>query len=366
MKHKEKVLILSVYPAPYRMSLFDRYLADFEIDVFFEHSAGDARDKRWFQNGNYKVLENPEDKAYFDGRNITEYALVLAFEYSSMTAVKLIQKSKRQHVPYVINCDGIMITKHGNFLKDMLKKYLIKDAVMCFASGENAKNYFLKYGAKEENIVLHTFSTLEKEDILKTAPAQEEKRLLREQLQLPAEAKIAVAVGRFIPLKRYDELIRAWKNMPQDCKLLLIGGGEEEERYRQTIAQLRLTNVCVLPFFPKEKLMQYYRAADVFVHPTSYDVWGLVVNEAMANGLPVVVSDRCVAGLELIQDRENGYLVPMGDDVAMCSRVREILADEALRAKMSENALKTIAPYTIENMANTHIAAIKNFLRTQE
>ncbi|MEE0969054.1 MAG: glycosyltransferase family 4 protein [Clostridia bacterium] len=363
MKNKSKVLILSIYPAPYRMSLFELYLTDYDVDVFFEHSEGDSRNENWFQQGNYGILDNPDDEAVYNSINIKDYSLVLVFEYASITAIKLIQKCKYHHIPYVINCDGIMMTKHGNFIKDLIKRYLIRNAAMCFASGENAKQYFLKYGAKEDNIVIHTFSTLVADDILKSVPAQEKKKLLREQLDLPVDANIAIAVGRFIPLKRYDELIRAWKNMPDDYVLTIIGGGEEEERYKQTIAELGLDNIILLPFFQKEELINYYMASDVFVHPTSFDVWGLVVTEAMAFGLPTVVSDHCVAGLELIVNGKNGYIVPVGDDNALCDRVQEILSDCEMKNKMSKNALKTIEPYTIQNMAQIHINAMKRILK---
>lgn len=52
-------------------------------------------------------------------------------------------------------------------------------------------------------------------------------------------------------------------------------------------------------------------AADIFVHPTREDIWGLVVNEAMAKGLPVITTDRCVAGLELIKNESVGRIVPV-------------------------------------------------------
>ncbi len=359
MKNKSKILILSIYPAPYRMSLFDFYAEDYDIDIFFEHNGGDARDNSWFSQGKYRVLENAEDYEIYRSLDIKSYALVLVFDYSSAIAVKLIQKCKRNRIPYVINCDGVIMARHGNFIKDILKKYLVSGASMCFASGENAKRYFLKYGAAEENILIHTFSTLVDGDVMPRLLSSSEKLMLRQKLGLPQSSKIAVAVGRFIALKRYNELIREWKNMPSDYVLLIIGGGEEEERYRQTISELGLNNVILLPFFKKESLFEYYKASDIFVHPTSYDVWGLVVNEAMACGLSAVVSDCCVAGLELIENGKNGYIIPMGDDAALCERVAEILSDESLREQMGENSLKTIEPYTIENMARTHIEFFK-------
>ena len=63
----------------------------------------------------------------------------------------------QRNIPYVINADGVMLIKHGNFVKNMIKRVVISKAAGCFASGNLAKNYFMKYGAKEKNIYLHTF-----------------------------------------------------------------------------------------------------------------------------------------------------------------------------------------------------------------
>lgn len=360
MRHK--LLILSMYPAPYRVELFERLSRRFDCDVFLETADGDQRHSDWFQKGAYTLLSAPEGLKRYQSLDLHDYDLVLAFEYSTKEGVKLVMRCKKQKIPYVINCDGVILEQHGNFIKDMLKKHLIKGAAGYFASGENAKKYLVRYGADPDKVFIHTFSELEDGDILKAPVSAEEKQRLREKLGLPVRQKIAVAVGRFIPLKRYGELISAWSEMPQDVTLLLIGGGSERESYERIIKEKHLNNIIIEDFHPKNELTEYYRASDIFVHPTSYDVWGLVVNEAMANGLPVVASDHCVAALELIRDGENGFLVAMGDDGAMCKKAARILSDPALYSTMAQNAPETIRPYTMHNMAQTQAEAIQAIL----
>lgn len=351
----EKILILSMYPAPYRVELFEEF-KNFDADVFFESSNGDERSEEWFLKGEYKLIDTYDGKkAYKESiKNLKEYSLVAIYEYSTKTGIKLILNCMRKHIPYVVNSDGVMMTEHSNFIKKIIKKFLLKKASAYLASGENAKQYFINYGANEKNIYIHNFSTLHKKDILDNSVSYEEKIKLRKKLGLDTNCKIAIAVGRFIPLKRYNELIEAWKIMPENYKLLLIGGGREKEKYEATIKNNGLKNVIIESFYPKEELFEYYKASDVFIHPTSYDVWGLVVNEAMACGLPVVVSDHCVAGLELVKSGENGFLVKMGDDEKMCRKVIDICSEEQSYQQFSENAIKTIRPYTIENMAEVH------------
>lgn len=357
-------ILLSLYPAPYRIELFNRISEVFYVDVFLECFSGDSRNEKWFQQGKYNVLENNNDKEKYLKciKELNRYQFVALYEYASITSIKLILRCRRYHIPYFINCDGVMLKRHGNLLRDIVKRYLIKGASGCFASGENAKQYFLKYGADEDKIHIHTFSELEDEDILKRPLSSDEKKEIRKELGLPIQQRTAIAVGRFIPLKRYDALIRAWKSMPDNYTLLLIGGGDEKDNYLKIIERENINNVIIKDYLPKERLFEYCKAADVFVHPTSYDVWGLVVNEAMACGLPVVVSDHCIAGIELIKNGENGCIVPMGNDQEMCQRVIEIMNDTELYKKMSKNALDTIRPYTMTNMASVQIDAIREII----
>lgn len=359
---KSKVLILSIYPAPYRVGLFKMFSDAFDVDVFFEHSGGDQRNEEWFEKGEYYLLDTDFGKNKYKKINVKDYDFVAVFDYSSITAIKLILECKKHNIPYAINCDGVIMESHGNLLRELIKRFLVKGATAYFASGENAKNYFIKYGAKEDKIAIHTFSELEQKDILDKPLSVEEKIQFRKKLGLPSDKKIAIAVGRFIPLKRYGELIQAWKDMPDDYTLLLIGGGSEKDTYEKIIKDNNINNVIIGDFLTKDKLFDYYKVSDIFVHPTSYDVWGLVVNEAMACGLPVVVTDHCVAGLELIKNGENGYLVKMGDDKEMCEKIQLILSDDTMYKKMSDNVLQTIRPYTMKNMADIQIKAIKGIV----
>ena len=84
------------------------------------------------------------------------------------------------------------------------------------------------------------------------------------------------------------------------------------------------------------------------------DIWGLVINEAMAYGLPVITTDRCVAGLELVEEGVNGSIVPVGDDAALAGKMKEILSSDL--EKMGTASLEKIRAYTIENMAKAHVA----------
>ena len=95
---KEKILVLSLYPAPYRAELYEYFFKEFEVNVFFESDRGDGRNQDWFTKGNYQFLDTEKGVAYYKRaiQNLQEYQLVVLYEYSSKAAMKLIAKSKRK------------------------------------------------------------------------------------------------------------------------------------------------------------------------------------------------------------------------------------------------------------------------------
>ena len=341
----KKILVISSYPAPYRVAVFRGLAQYYQMDIFFEFIQDQSRSADWFvRSDEFKVLNTPENKAAFDQclKHVTEYDLVLAYDYNNTNAGRLIRTCIRKRVPYIINCDGAFINPH--WLKDMVKKYYISHACGCFASGQHAAEYFLHYGAKKENIHFHQFTSMSEVDVQMAAQSGQSK----------SELRAILTIGQFIHRKGFDVLLNAWKDVLQPAQLVLVGGGDLEEEYRQQIRELDLKNVHLVGFVGKEKVFQYYHASDLFVLPTREDIWGLVINEAMASGLPVIGTDRCVAAMELIEEGVNGYVTAVGDVPALTEAMTKILTNEIMAAEMSEKNLAKISTYTLENIVENH------------
>ena len=160
-------------------------------------------------------------------------------------------------------------------------------------------------------------------------------------------------------------LLKACTKIPKEYGVYIVGG-EPTQKYLALKRRLDLDNVHFIGFRSKEELKEYYMAADLFVLPTREDIWGLVINEAMAYGLPVVTTDNCIAGLELVKDYENGFIVPVEDERVLANKINKILTDDDLRGKMAKNSLVKIKQYTIENMAESHIRLFNNFLEVEK
>lgn len=175
------------------------------------------------------------------------------------------------------------------------------------------------------------------------------------------EDKVVLSVGRFIHTKGFDILPEAASNISRDVGIYIVGG-EPTVEYLKIKAKYELRNVKFAGFKPKDDLKKYYEAADLFVLPTRKDIWGLVINEAMACGLPVITTERCIAGIELVKDNENGFIIPVEDAKQVAVKVEHILRDDTLRINMSRRSLEKIREYTIGNMVETHIKMLQNIL----
>jgi glycosyltransferase involved in cell wall biosynthesis len=157
-------------------------------------------------------------------------------------------------------------------------------------------------------------------------------------------------------------LISAWASMPSDWLLVIVGSGELESEYVNQINTSTLKNILLTGHLGSAALAKWYQASDLFALPTESDVWGLVVNEAMAGGLPIITTDKCIAGLELIVDGYNGYILPVGETQVFADRIYELLSDKEKLSILSTNALKAIQNYTYESVATAHMNAMNKVL----
>ena len=139
---------------------------------------------------------------------------------------------------------------------------------------------------------------------------------------------------------------------------IYIVGGEPTEEYLQLREKYNLKNVYFCGFMEPEELEKYYILSDLFVLPTRKDAWGLVINEAMAKGLPVITTNRCVAGLELITDDSIGQIIPVGDAHKLALAISKQI--ETISNERSNLVLNRIKEFTVEQMAQVHLKAFIN------
>lgn len=162
-----------------------------------------------------------------------------------------------------------------------------------------------------------------------------------------------LAVGQFIPRKGFDILLRSIKDLPSNVGVYFIGGKVTKE-YESIISDLNLNNIQFLEFMDSQKLSLYYKASDIFILPTREDIWGLVINEAMAYGLPIITTNKCVAGVQLL-DHQEITIIPPEDSVSLRNSINKLLTNDNLLRTIGTRNLDYIKKHCIEDMAQEHI-----------
>lgn len=358
-----KVLFLTNIPSPYRVDFFNEFGKYVDLTVLFEIDSSTERDESWkgyqFHNFNgiiMKGVRTSYDTAFCPtvikhlNRNSYDYIFVTCI--ASLTGLLAAAWLKMHHIPYFYEGDGGVPGKKTG-LKAAWKRYIIRDAKLCFSPTRDFDEYCLTYGASKDRIVRYPFSSIFEKNIIDHVVEEENKKCLKEKLGINEES-IILSVGRIVPLKRFDVLLNAFGDVSNNNWGLYIVGGECTKELEQIIKDKKIGNVHFVDFMLPEQLGEYYRAADFFVLPTSSDTWGLVINEAMAAGLPVITTFQCGAGTAMVEEQNNGYLYHYEDTEALKKYMRILMESADTRQQFAEKTLDTVKGYTIEAMAQKH------------
>lgn len=360
-----KILWLTNIPSPYRVNFFNELGKYCDLTVLFEKKSSDERDDSWrnFNINNFKAI-------FLKGKSVgvaealcfevikyidNSYDHIVVTNFSDSTGIIAIVYMKFKGISYEIESDG-GFAGTGKGIQEKIKKWLLSSAKLYFSTAKEHDKYYMTYGAKKEEIVRYPFTSLFKKDILKYPVDENIKKNLREEFKI-REEKVVLAVGQFIYRKGFDVLIKAASLLPSEVGIYIVGG-EPTEEYIQLKEKYNLKNVHFCGFMETKELENYYILSDIFVHPTREDIWGLVINEAMAKGLPVITTDRCVAGLELITDDSIGQIILVGDAYKLASAISKQIKN--ISNERSNLILSKIKEFTVEQMAQVHINAFIN------
>jgi glycosyltransferase involved in cell wall biosynthesis len=272
------------------------------------------------------------------------FPTLFAAVYGRLTGAKLI-----------IHSDGTSYSeRHLSRVQAVARRLLLREATVCVGNSEPAAERFIELGAAPSRVFRAPHST-------NIAPFH---AVARERLARgPSDGPTTVLhVGRLIPRKGIDRLIRAVASVPPglSVRLVLVGGGPQEAELRRLSGDLGIADrVEFRGFVDQPGLPAQYAEADIFAFPTLDDPFGIVVLEAAATGLPCVASPHGGATLDLLRDGESAFVVDP-DDTAGWARALEALArDSELRRRFGASAHAVTLGRTPDDAAERYAAAIE-------
>lgn len=369
-----KVLFISNIPVPYRVDFYNELGKTVDLTVIFEAKKADDQGIRF--NYNLDTIKNFRAIFLSEG-NIKErridfrifrylkepYDRIILTSYSYYTEMAALLYLKMKKISYFLSSDGGIIKYGERLIKRKYKSFLISNAQGYFSPSEKSDEYLVYYGADADVIYRYPFTSFKDKELQTEIIESEKKKEIRQKLCIK-EKYMVLGVGQFIHRKGWDILLKAAKYLSNDIGIYIIGG-EKTDVYEKIMEQIDVNaGIHFLDFMDNKTLKKYYQAADIFVLPTREDIWGLVVNEAMRCGLPVITTENCIAGMELVQQGENGYIIKdiESDNTPqiIAEYILKILNDENRQRKFSEESIKIIKRYTIEEMCDSYLQVILN------
>lgn len=363
-----RVLFLSYLPSPYRVEFFSELAKYCELTVVFERKSANHRNGKWVKDSfdGFKVVTLSKYSKWKKWnilmRTVSDnlYDEVVIHNASTPLGMATIQYMKLHRIKYWIETDG-GFPKSGKGFKESIKKHIFSGAYGYLSSGKMNDKYLMTYGANENRIYHYPFTSLYDCDLIETPLSSTSKLDKRKSLGI-LEENVAISVGRFSYLagygKGYDVLLKAAKGIPNTGVYII--GDEPTDEFIKMKENMRINNVHYVGYKNKEELKEYYQSADYFVLMTVSDVWGLVINEAMSNALPIITTNMCGAGIDLVSDGDNGYLINVGDVRALRNSLNYLNENQQLRYNMAQRSLKRIKEYTHEKAVLAHLYAFEN------
>ena len=256
-------------------------------------------------------------------------------------------------VPIFFRGDSTLLDEQGGLrtgLRRLFLRWVYRHVDVALYVGENNRAYFEAHGLSDEQLtwVPHAVENQR----FKNVPDAGRKALQwRRELGIPDDAVVILFAGKFESKKAPDTLLDAFLKCDNTkAHLALAGSGPMEEELRGRAGGR--PEVHFLGFQNQSRMPVVYRLGDAFVLPSRGpgETWGLAVNEAMACGRPVVVSDRVGCAPDLV-GRETGFVVPAGDTGALRRRLETLVDDKELRCRMGRKAQAQIKDWSIRQAA---------------
>jgi glycosyltransferase involved in cell wall biosynthesis len=283
-----------------------------------------------------------------------KYDAVVLHGYNYAAYVIAFLAAKSKGIPVMLRSEthlGLSRKKWKQRLRDGVLSVVYRHVDGFLSIGSANRAYYRSLGLPESRIFNVPY-TVDNERFINAARLSHEERVsARRRLSLPGTGVVILFASKFMRRKRPDDVLRAaeaLRNMGLQFTILMIGAGEMEAELKKLAASLKLDNIIFGGFVNQAELPRVYAACDIFVFPSENEPWGLIVNEVMCAGLPVVVADRVGCVPDLVKEGVNGYLMQAGNVQSLVRALSRLISDDDLRVRMGRESLRLIRNWSYE------------------
>lgn len=376
-----KLAIISTHPIQYYAPVFQLLAKEMELKVFY--TAGNESIKK-FDPGFKQVVEwdidlftgydaefllnVAKDKGshHFNGvinpdaiEKIKSYQpdAILIYGWAYASHLKIIRHFKGK-IPLYFRGDSTVLSRKANFknfLKNQFLTWVYHHINTAFYVGTANKAYFKKYKLKENQLVFAPHAI----DNYRFAQDRSIEALqLREQLNVGEEDILVLFAGKLEHVKNPELLLNAFSNMKKNnVHLVFVGNGVLEYGLRFKVKNDNIANVYFMNFQNQTQMPVIYQACDLFCLPSRSETWGLAVNEAMACGKAILVSDKVGCAIDLVND-QNGRVFESENLVDLSQKLIALTNDHSTLKKMGENSLELIQNWSFEQQVNAIVSYV--------
>jgi len=257
-------------------------------------------------------------------------------------------------IPILIRPEGNDCVHDRGHLKDLVRyrmlAFLYRRVSAFLAIGSLSKDHYLKHAGRPENIYWSPYC-VDNEFFRSRAEKLPSKAELKKALGFKEDQIVALFCGKLIAKKAPLLLAEALHKLRHKGRisLLVVGDGVLRREMEESVSRSGIEGFLFAGFQNQSELPRYYKAADFMILPSAFgETWGLVANEAMNFGLPVVVSDRVGCSSDLVQNDETGYTFPTGSADMLADVIDRMLTQPGKISEMGEKAKKLISGYGVD------------------
>jgi len=263
----------------------------------------------------------------------------------------------------IVMFDSTEMDHRHVWYKELLKKFFISRSHAAFCYGTKSKEYLVKLGMRPEDIFTRCQATnngrireIHQQAVADRGPLAVEYAVRKYNFiyvgRLSGEKNIGCLLSAFARVKEENTHAADWG-------LLIVGAGPELPSLQQFVSDRQVPDVCFVGGQSWDTVPRFYALSSVFVLPSLSEPWGLVVNEAMVCGLPVIVSMKCGAAYDIVHEGENGFTFDPLDSDALARHLVYFLDNPGELARMGENSRRIIASYTPQHAAEQMLNGLK-------